>query len=186
MGLLTTGRPVGRPATTHRLRSTILLIALLAASGAWASDAGIRLGFLLNFSRFTDWPESVLAADTPLRICLLRGDPEMVQEMSMLTRQQVQGRPVVTRLVVRPAEVAGCHVLYLPADAAEPLEPYLRQAEEASTLTVSDQPDFVDNGGAIALVVAGGRYRFDVNLQAAKRAKLRLASQLLKLARVVR
>lgn len=169
-----------------RFRRAALLLALLSASSAWASDAGIRLGFLLNFSRFTEWPEAVLGIDMPLRICLLRGDAEMSQEMPILTGQQVQGRPVASRLIAHPAEVAGCHVLYLPADAAEPLDPYLRVAEQASTLTVSDHPDFVEEGGVIALVVTGGRYRFDVNLQAAKRAKLRLGSQLLKLARVVR
>ncbi len=168
------------------LRLVLFWLALLQASGACASDATIRLGFLLNFARFTEWPATALAINAPLHICLASGDAEMAQELSMLANQQVQGRTVLTRLIAAPAEAGNCQLLYLPAELPGSVEPYLRAAERSAMLTVSDHADFVENGGIIGLTPSGGRYRFDINLQAAKRVNLRLDVQLLKLARSVK
>lgn len=170
----------------RRLRPLLLWLALLLAGGVWASDATIRLGFLLNFARFTDWPATALGAEAPLHICLAPGDAGMAQELSMLANQQVQGRTVLARLITASAEVGNCQLLYLPAELPGPVEPYLRAAERSAMLTVSDHPDFVESGGIIGLTPSGGRYRFDINLQAAKRVNLRLDVQLLKLARSVK
>ncbi len=164
----------------------LLWLTMLLTSAVWASDARIRLGFLLNFARFTEWPVTALAVNAPLQICLTPGDAEMAQELSMLANQQVQGRTVLTRLIAAPAEVGNCQLLYLPAELPGPVEPYLRAAERSAMLTVSDHADFVESGGIIGLTPSGGRYRFDINLQAAKRVNLRLDVQLLKLARSVK
>lgn len=168
------------------LRPLLLVLALLTASAVSASDARIRLGFLINFARFTEWPATALGADAPLRICLAPGDAEMAQELTMLMNQQVQGRKVLARLITSPNQAEGCHLLYLPTELPGSVEPYLRAAERSAMLTVSDHPDFVESGGIIGLTPSGGRYRFDINLQAAKRVNLRLDVQLLKLARSVK
>jgi hypothetical protein len=170
----------------RRLRPLLLVLALLTASGVWASDATIRLGFLLNFARFTEWPAAVLDASAPMQICLAPGDAEMTQELPMLTNQQVQGRTVLARLVTAPSTTGDCHLLYLPADLPGSVDPYLRAAERSAMLTVSDHPDFIEHGGIIGLALSSGRYRFDINLQSAKRANLRLDVQLLKLAKSVK
>ena len=168
------------------IRLLLLVLVLLPTSGAWASDATIRLGFLLNFARFTEWPATALGVSAPLQICLAPGDAEMAQELSMLTNQQVQGHTVLTRLIAAPSETGSCHMLYLPADLPGPVDPYLRATERSAMLTVSDHPDFIEHGGIIGLAPSGGRYRFDINLQSAKRVNLRLDVQLLKLAKSVK
>lgn len=104
----------------------------------------------------------------------------------MLTNQQVQGRTVLAWLIAAPSETGSCHLLYLPADLPGSLDPYLRAAEHSAMPTVSDHPDFIERGGIIGLALSSGRYRFDINLQSAKRAHLRLDVQLLKLARSVK
>lgn len=170
----------------QRLQPLLLVPALLAASVVWASDATIRLGFLLNFTRFTEWPATALSVGASLQICLAPGDAEMAQELSMLMNQQVQGRTVHTRLIAAPSETEGCHLLYLPADLPGSVDSYLRAVERSAMLTVSDNPDFIEHGGVIGLVPSNGRYRFDINLQSAKRANLHLDVQLLKLAKSVK
>jgi hypothetical protein len=168
------------------LRFIVLLISLAGSGGTWASDAAVRIGFLLNFSRFTEWPESVLQTNMPLTLCLAPGDAEMAAEFSALERQTVKNRTLRAIQISRPGEVARCHVLYLPADFASAPAPWLAIAVQSGTLTVSDRPDFVDEGGIIGLFLVSGRYRFDANLAQAKRANLFLGANLLKLARSVR
>ena len=57
---------------------------------------------------------------------------------------------------------------------------------EASVLTVGDMGEFAEEGGMISLKMEGTRVRFDINLAAANRARLKISSKLLQLASVVR
>lgn len=171
------------------LRKLLLLVAatlVFVGSAAAQSAAAVRLGFLLNFSRFVEWPESALQPGAPLRICLAPGDAEMAAHLGDLARQTVPGHSIAVRQVQRPAEAAGCQVLYIPQETPGPLAPWLTAAHQAGALTVGDPPEFVEAGGMIGLVPVGGRYRFDVNLGVARQAGLRLSSQLLKLAGTVK
>lgn len=169
----------------HRL--LLAAAALLWMGSAVADDSAVvRLGFLLNFARYVEWPIVSLKPGAPLRFCLAPGDADMASQLSELVKQSVQGRPIQARQVVRPADASGCHMLYLPAEAPGTLQAWLGAAQQSAALTVGDLPDLVEAGGMIGLVHVGGRYRFDVNLGVARQADLRFSSQLLKLARTVK
>lgn len=171
----------------HWQRLLLGSLLLLAGAGARADDSStVRLGFLLNFARYVDWPELSLKPGAPLRFCLAPGDAALSAQFGELARQTVQGRPIVVRQLLRHADVAACNVVYLSSETSGALPGWLAAAQQAGALTVGDVPDFVDLGGMIGLVPVGGRYRFDVNLGAARQADLRFSSQLLKLARTVR
>jgi hypothetical protein len=165
----------------------LVLLAVLGGGSAWAQEStALRLGFVLNFARFAEWPETILKPGAPLRICFAPGDANMVAQSGDLSRQSIQGRTLQVKSVARPADTSGCHVLYVPTELPGALPPWLDAAMRAGALTVGDMPDFIDAGGMIGLVPVGGRYRFDVNLGVARQAELRLSSQLLKLARTVK
>ena len=55
----------------------------------------------------------------------------------------------------------------------------------ASVLTVGDLDGFLDEGGMIQFLTENDRVRFAINANAAGRAKLKISSKLLSLARVV-
>ena len=52
----------------------------------------------------------------------------------------------------------------------------------APVVTVSNDVDFLQQGGMIQFAMIGGAVRFSVNLDAARRAGVTLSSQLLKVA----
>ena len=171
----------------YRTRLLLAVAALLYTGSAWADDpAAVRIGFLLNFARYVEWPEAVLKPGASLRFCLAPGDADMSAQIGELSRQSIQGRPIQVKHLARPVEASGCHVLYMPAEAPGTLSVWRSAAEQAGAATVSDMPDFVEAGGMIGLVPVAGRYRFDINLGVARQANLRLSSQLLKLARTVK
>lgn len=167
------------------LRLIVACLALAAGGQVFASDSLLRIGFLLNFSRFTEWPESG-ETDKPLIFCIAPGDLRMSGEISALDGQIVRNRPVKTMSISRPVELTRCNVLYLPVDLPGAASIWLANAERTSVLTVSDRPEFLAEGGIINLVLVSGQYRFDVNLALAKRGKLELDANLLRLARSVK
>lgn len=165
----------------------VAVLALIWSGCLCAQDsATVRVGFLLNFARYVEWPEGAVKPDAPVKFCLAPGDAAMAGKFSDLLAQSVQGRTILTKQTAR-AEIDDCQVVYLPADL--PPTAWAKWQEFAirsHTLTVSDAPDFIENGGMIGLVDVGGRYRFDVNLGNVRRAELRISSYLLKLARTVK
>lgn len=170
-----------------RLRIMLALWGLLMVGSAWGQDpVDVRIGFLLNFARFVEWPETELPPDAPLRICLTPGDVAMATRLGQVTQQDIKGRPIHVKQVARGSEIDGCHVLYLPAETPGDLSAWLRAALLTGALTVGEPPDFIQAGGMIGLVPVGGRYRFDINLGVARQADLRVSSQLLKLAGTVK
>ena len=54
-----------------------------------------------------------------------------------------------------------------------------------SVLTVGEQEGFAVRGGIVNLTKEKNKVRFEINLDAAKRAGLKMSSQLLKLAKVI-
>lgn len=160
---------------------------MLGAGGVYAQDtATVRLGFVLNFARYVEWPETTLKPGAPLHICLAPGDAGMSGQIGELTKQTVQNRPVQVRQPARPTELDDCEILYLPADLPTPALAWVSAATKVGALTVSDLPDFIDMGGMIGLVSINGRYRFDINLGNARQADLRISAYLFKLARTVK
>lgn len=172
----------------RRFHLFVALIALVLSGTSRAQDpATVRISFLLNFARYVEWPEMAIKPESPLRFCLAPGDSAMAGKFGELTIPPVQGHPVRTKQTARPTDIDDCQIIYLPAD----LPPiawakWQEVAIKSHILTVSDAPNFIDNGGMIGLVDVGGRYRFDVNLGNVRRTELKISSYLLKLARTVK
>lgn len=173
------------------LRRFVFLFAVITLASSELSraqdSATVRVGFLLNFARYIEWPETTLKPEAPVRFCLAPGDSAMTGKFGELLTQSVQGRGIQIKHTARPTDLDDCQIVYLPADL--PLTTWASWQEAAvrsHTLTVSEISDFIENGGMIGLVAVGSRYRFDVNLGNVRRAELKISSYLLKLARTVK
>ena len=88
---------------------------------------------------------------------------------------------LVTRTLARGENTSGCQVLYVESGAPFATE-RLVAAPQPAQLTVSDAHDFSLNEGVIELFTEGNRLRFSINLDNARRAGLKISSNLLQLA----
>ncbi|MBI5329306.1 MAG: YfiR family protein [Betaproteobacteria bacterium] len=168
------------------LRLAFLLLPLgLAAGSAVASDQALKLAFVYNFAKFTDWPERS-APRGALELCVAADDVEHGAAMRALAGRSVRGAPLRVRSIEQAAEVTGCHVVYVPDQNARQVAEIAQAARNAGVLSVSDHESFLRLGGMIGLVSIQGRLQFEVDQETALRAGLHLNAQLLQLARSVR
>ena len=171
---------------------------VMAAALAGGSLGGVRLeaqgisapeltaAFLFNFVKFTTWPADVLQDGGPLVVCVA-GDDWVANSLVDLTRsQRVDGHSLSVRRTNLDRPLDECHVVYGAALDARRAKRLIQAASGRPILTVSDVPDFAQRGGVANFFVDGGRMRFAVNPAAADRARLRISSKLLTLARLVR
>lgn len=172
-----------------------LLICLLTAVAAYSQSAEppveyqVKAAFLLNFTKFTDWPASSFAnPDSPITICILGKDPfgpvldEIVQGETVNARK-VNVQRISEPPTRQPAGPQTCHVLFVgepDKDISKTLSSLGR-----GVLTVGQGDRFLRDGGMVALVVDNRRVRFDINQAAATGAGLSLSARLLNVARTV-
>lgn len=171
----------------HSIRSVHLFAVLLLAAGCLAPiaraedwDIGredqMKAAYLFNFAKFVEWPPD---AKGPIRVCFI-GAPGVYESLA----ESTAGKRVGTRAIaidrLQPADSRlGCDVIYVDAawETNVPIE-----AAGNSALTVSDANEFTHHGGIIRLFQHDNRLRFDINLDNARRAGLKISSNLLKLA----
>lgn len=169
--------------TAAVLAAASALVSLPASHAREAQRAdALKAGYLFNFLKFVDWPPLV-PTDT-LTVCLL-GESSVYEEMAAgLSDKRLGTRQLVARRLAAAEPTAPCQVLYIDAGQF-PAAADLIVTRPAALLTVSDAPDFLRNGGIIALFDEGNRLRFRISVDNARHAKLRISSHLLQLASAV-
>lgn len=187
---MTTRRRAARP---RRLACLIgpLSAALLALGSANASAEGtapeyqLKAAYLFNFAKFTEWPASALPPGAHVTVCVAGRDP-FGEALAGIETKTIQNHPVRVRRNVRTDDLRGCNLVFVGEGEERHLPELFRNAEAVSALTLGDTEGFVEQGGTIGLVTRDNRILFDVNMDSARRAGLKLSSQMLKLARAVK
>jgi len=149
----------------------------------------IKAAFLVNFVRFTDWPEDVPRDEVPYSIGI-SGNRQLEDALIRIAnRQLVRGHRLRIVRIDNLADLPGLHVAYFdiagpPRSEGIPLHEALPLLKSRPVLTVSDSPDFLASGGMVRIFREGKTFRFEIDSAAAKDAGLVLSSRLLALARI--
>jgi hypothetical protein len=175
-----------RPAVVAAM---VLSVALFSAANveadASAPEYEIKAAFLYNFAKFVEWP-NLGQASAPMVLCVLGKDPFGSILDQRIQGKMINGRLLVINRVTRIEDAMTCQVLFISASEKQRLPEILERLQKASVLTVGDMGEFAEEGGMISLKMEGARVRFDINLAAANRARLKISSKLLQLASAVR
>lgn len=151
-----------------------------------AEESAVKAAYVYNFGKFTEWPSDVWGQSQKLRVCLAGPMDEFARAVEALqAKAPIQGRAVEVASVARPADLAACHMLVLTG-RERIAQDWLRTAAGTPVLTVSDAEGFTGAGGIVGLFIDAEKVRFEINLDAAQRGRLKLSSHLLKLARIVK
>jgi hypothetical protein len=143
----------------------------------------VKAAFLLNFTKFVEWPsDGFLDAASPIAICVAADDPIAPVLEQMLEGESVDGRKVVM-LRAPPDLSRSCQVLFVGKGERE--VPKLLSSLRATVLTVGETEGFLADGGMINFVIDNRRVRFDINQKAVTNSSLKLSSKLFNVARKV-
>jgi hypothetical protein len=150
------------------------------AAAAGPSEVDVKAAFLFNFTKFVDWPEAAGAKD-PITICVLGENPFGSVLGDAVRGKTVNGREVVVQ-ERSTSGAATCNIVFIASSEQARLDEVLGRLATRPVLTVSDAEAAAKRGAIIGLTTEKNRVRFEVNLNAAKTAGLKLSSHLLKVA----
>lgn len=166
----------------HALWAVLMLLAGRCEAGEPVLESDLKAAFVYNFTVFTEWPQEVLADGAPISLCASPAGA-MLAALGPLHDKVVNGHRIALRSSIAP--LRSCHVLVLDKSDRERWAQLKRELAGATVLTVSDDRVISADGAVIGLTVQELRIGFDVNLAAARSARLKLSSKLLRLARSV-
>ncbi|HEV2195707.1 MAG TPA: YfiR family protein [Candidatus Acidoferrum sp.] len=169
----------------------LVLALVLVPEAALAQDSAgeyeLKAAMLFNLTRFVEWPAAAYAdAQAPTVLCILGRDPFGDSLTSMASSQSAGGRAVQIRRIANSKETRGCHVVYISSSERKNIAQILAVLKGTSVLTVGEMGQFAARGGMIQFSLEEKQVRFEVNLEAASEADLKISSRLLVLARVVK
>lgn len=177
----------------RRIMAAILVGALAGQESisAATSDTAPRLeyqvkaGYLFNFLRFTEWPPQALPAGAPYRIGVVEdpGTYNIIAET--LHGKTVNDRAIEVVYLSAHDAARGCHLIFVPRSVETASLNLGSNADRENTLLVGETTDYAVRDGMIGFVQRGHNIRFQVNLQAAQHAGLKLSGRLASLAEIV-
>jgi hypothetical protein len=182
-------RRVRRRRRVPRRAALLLLATWLPARALHAQALGgpveyqVKAAYLLNFTRYVEWPEQAFTSPTaPIEICVLGADPfEGALEQAVAGRL-TRGRPLIVQFKRSASEARYCPVVFVTGSFWRRNRSVLDQLQGHGVLTVGDSREFAEAGGIIGFVIRDANVRFVVNLDARDRAGLRISSRMLALA----
>lgn len=166
----------------------LVLMVVFLGAGLKAQDARLaeyefKAAFLYKFANFVDWPpNSALRPDDSFVLGVLGEDPFGDALEKTIGGNTVQGRKVEIRRGKDLADLKTCHIVFISATERKRMPQIIESLKTTSVLTVGEMDQFCQSGGIINFKKVGKNLRFEVNPDAAERARLKISSQLLKLA----
>lgn len=156
------------------------------AAPATPAEYDIKAVFLLNFTRFIEWPASGVDTENQPIVIGVLGDDPFGQGLDRAVRgERVNNRPLVVKRITRLDSPVNCAALFISRSERHRVGEILERLKGQPVLTVSDIPQFAELGGMVGLVSEGGKIRLRINVDVAKAANLAISSKLLRPAQIV-
>lgn len=158
-----------------------------AAEEARISETQIKAAFIYNFTKFVEWPAEAFAGKTdPIVIGILGESPLTAVLTTIVENRKVNGRSILVTNVKTAADIERLQMLFVGEEQDEPFAELRSLVAGDAILTIGESTAFAAEDGAIVFVRANGKLRFEINMTAAERARLKISAELQKLATVVK
>ncbi len=142
----------------------------------------IKAAYLYNLGKFITWPdEEEMPKEAPITLCVYGHNP-FNGYLEKLQERRIRGRAIAVRHVGESDTFQGCQMLFI--SQFNTTKPKLLGAPPPypPILTISDDQDFLDQGGTISLVTVNNNVQLDINLTRAKQTGFSVSANLLEIA----
>lgn len=144
----------------------------------------LKATLVMNFGRFTEWPENTFAPDDKFRLCLIAREDIMTTFQETLAEKKIHNHPI--EIVSIPYPPYGtqarplCHLAFITDIDHRKVPQALGDWREQPVLTIGEINTFMSADGIIQLEKRDNKVAFKVNIAKAKANKLHLSALLLR------
>ena len=167
------------------------LLSLAAASGAQAQAAPsieyqVKAAFVVNIADYIEWPSGTFQnQNAPITLCIFRHDPFGSALDDIVRGRIIKGREVLARRITELSDLKSCQIIFVSIAEDKHFSEILNSVTGSSALVVGESENFAERGGEFQFYLDANKVRFAVNVDATQRARLKVSSKLLALAKIV-
>lgn len=184
---------------------TVLLLVLMMASKTCfaltqteTAEYQLKAACLYNLIKFVEWPQKIEDSNQ-ITVGVIGTEP-LAGFLGPLKDTKVKNKKVLIRQFPSYQEiqksdkkameeqlesVKKCNLLFICPSEAVNIKEILGLLTDTNVLTVGQDENFLKEGGMVNFVIEDQKVRFEINLAASDKAKLKISSQLLQLAKKV-
>lgn len=162
------------------------------ASSCWSAEApvlrehALKAAFLYNFTKFVEWPtNSFRDTNAPFVVAVVGNSPCTAELEKIAKERKLNGRNIIIRAVTDVESIQDAQALFIAASADSRLKDWLAAVRGRNVLTIGESELFWKQGGTINFLIEGEKIRFEINMDQAEAAGLKVSAQLQKLAKTV-
>jgi len=177
------------------LSALVLFVGLITtqayAESTQSKEYQVKAAFLYNFIKFVDWPKEKIVYRNDTIVMGIIGKDPFKKAFESVRNKKIKGKKLVVERFAAFEKIKDkdvlkkCHVLFICASEKEDLPEIIKALNDSPVLTVGETSGFLESGGIINFLMEEKKIRFEINLSASKKAKLKISSKLLRLAKRV-
>jgi hypothetical protein len=146
----------------------------------------VKAAFLYNFVKFVEWPPDTFQSEkSPITLCVFRYDPFGNALGEVIAGQTLNNRRLLVQRINTLPDLKACQLIFVSDREDKHLPEILNSLEGASVLVVGESENFAEHHGGIQFFLENKQLHFAINVDAIQRARLKVSSKLLAIARIV-
>lgn len=143
----------------------------------------VKAVFLYHFTQYLQWPGEL---ERGVFTIVVFGQSEIVAPLQEIAKKKTVGpRSIVVRQCSEIGQIGRPRILFISKSAAPRISQVLEKTRGMDILTVGEVEGLGFRGVAVNFVMREGTIKFEMSEKALKDARIRISSQLLKLAILV-
>lgn len=155
-----------------------------AYSLEFAEEYEIKSVYLFNLGEFIQWPKDKIKNN--FEICIL-GYDWLGENLDFIatTQKTIQKADVIIKRIQQTDETENCHIVFISKSEESHLHTIMSDLKNKPILTVSDNEDFITQGGMIQFYLLDSRIRLMLDPQTIQESGLKASAQLMSVSRLV-
>lgn len=166
-----------------KIISIISVWFLLTSMNSQSEIPRAQAMFIYNFSRLIEWPASYKTG--PFVIGVMGASPALTELEAYTLNKTVGAQAIMVKKFNTPAEIANCHILFVPFAKAKSLPEIVTTLGSKSTLLISEKSGAINEGAAINFLIVGDKLKFEIKPSTASAKGINLSSKLNEMAHKV-
>lgn len=158
---------------------------VLRAQPSASPEYLLKAAFLYNIAKFVEWPATPSSnPQAPLTFCMV--GEAFDGAIESVEGKQIQGHPIAIKRDPPMPTAKDCQLLFISETELGKSAAFLTAVKDSPVLTVCDTRRCTERGFMVNLQLTDNKVAIEINVDAVQRSTVKVSSQLMKLAHLVK
>lgn len=146
--------------------------------------AKVKAAYIYNFLKYVELKNNMPTQPDTFNVCIF-GENPFGKALHNMNGRQAQGIQVKVLEIEQTQQANICHIIYISESKSNDIATLLSAIQERPILTVSDIANFSNIGGVIGFTQTKEKIGIEININNARKAKIKISALLLEIAKII-